>query len=229
MRVEISGNTAGQHGGGIWTSGSLKLVDAVLSDNHASDNGGAIYFSAGTMTLTNAALSGNLASLGGGIFHGGDSSIITNVVIVSNRATSTSTFYGSSGGINSATNAQIRNTIIWGNQRGSVVGSADASFTGSPIVRYSLIQGRNPEGDGNFDCSELCPDPRFVETLDSNLAPSSSGDFRLQPGSPAIDTGNNDFVEVDFDLDGFPRIQNGIVDLGPYEAEGPIFHDRFEQ
>jgi hypothetical protein len=36
--------------------------------------------------------------------------------------------------------------------------------------------------------------------------------------SPAINRGNNTYVSgIDQDMDGKPRIQNGIVDLGPYE------------
>jgi hypothetical protein len=42
-------------------------------------------------------------------------------------------------------------------------------------------------------------------------------DLRLLPDSPCIDAGNNDYVTSLTDLDGNPRIQNGIVDMGAYE------------
>ncbi len=45
-------------------------------------------------------------------------------------------------------------------------------------------------------------------------------DFRLLPGSPAIDSGRNETEPPlpAMDLDGYPRILNDIVDLGAYES-----------
>ena len=40
----------------------------------------------------------------------------------------------------------------------------------------------------------------------------------LLPGSPAIDAGNNTGAPV-FDQRGFPRIANGIVDIGTFEVQ----------
>ncbi len=48
------------------------------------------------------------------------------------------------------------------------------------------------------------------------IAPDSN-DLRLQPCSPAINTGNNGYVLGSTDLSGQPRIQYGNVDLGAYE------------
>jgi hypothetical protein len=55
--------------------------------------------------------------------------------------------------------------------------------------------------------------------VDPTSAPTSTGDLRLQAGSPAINAGNNDCVAgVETDLSGNPRIVNGTVDLGAYEG-----------
>jgi hypothetical protein len=53
-------------------------------------------------------------------------------------------------------------------------------------------------------------DPQFV----------GGGNYRLGPGSPAGNVGNNARVPADItlDLDGMPRIQGGRVDLGAYET-----------
>jgi len=45
-------------------------------------------------------------------------------------------------------------------------------------------------------------------------------DLRLLKGSPALDSGSNAWLPRDllFDLDGLPRIQSGIVDMGCFEG-----------
>jgi hypothetical protein len=70
------------------------------------------------------------------------------------------------------------------------------------------------EGAGNIDA-----DPLFID--------AEGGNFRLQEGSPCIDTGSNDAVpdDVTTDLDGNLRIVDGdgddvaTVDMGAYEFQ----------
>jgi len=45
------------------------------------------------------------------------------------------------------------------------------------------------------------------------------GDFRLTADSPCINAGNNSFISSPTDLDGNPRIRDGIVDIGAYEFQ----------
>jgi hypothetical protein len=52
-------------------------------------------------------------------------------------------------------------------------------------------------------------DPNFIKVLANN--------FHLQSGSPVIDAGTNTASLLTKDFDGFPRIQNGIADIGAYE------------
>ena len=64
--------------------------------------------------------------------------------------------------------------------------------------------------------------PLFVDAV--NL------DYHLEPGTAAEDAGENDppgGLGV-FDLDGTPRILNGIVDIGMYEGVSVVFADGFE-
>ena len=79
---------------------------------------------------------------------------------------------------------------------------------------YSDIQG-GWSGTGNLDA-----DPLFVDADGADdVAGTADDNLRLQPGSPAIDAGNNAAVPagVTTDLDGAPRIFNSVVDMGAYE------------
>ncbi len=48
---------------------------------------------------------------------------------------------------------------------------------------------------------------------------AAGGDFRLQSNSPCINWGNNSVVSNATDLDGNPRIVEGVVDMGAYEYQ----------
>ncbi len=67
----------------------------------------------------------------------------------------------------------------------------------------------------------------FVDPLPSGGHPlfNTDGDYRLVPGSPAINTGSNALVTSDFDLDGNPRIIGSVVDRGAYEFTGTCTGD----
>ena len=87
------------------------------------------------------------------------------------------------------------------------------------------MQGGCP-GSGNIDA-----DPLFVRDPDpgdgdwTTPGDNDYGDLRLQLTSPAIDVGDNTAVPVGIttDLDGNPRISNGVVDMGAYEARLHVY------
>jgi hypothetical protein len=81
----------------------------------------------------------------------------------------------------------------------------DANWELGHDIHYTCTHPMPTNGVGNITNA-----PLFVDTNNwSNL--------RLQPNSPCIDAGNNDFVTSLTDLDGNPRILNGIADMGAYE------------
>ncbi|GAI49359.1 unnamed protein product, partial [marine sediment metagenome] len=97
------------------------------------------------------------------------------------------------------TNPLLTNCILWSDTPEEIYGS-------TPVITYSDVQGGWP-GEGNIDA-----DPLFVD--------AANADYHLQASSPCIDTGDNTAIppSVVDDLDGNPRIINGIVDMGAYEG-----------
>jgi hypothetical protein len=93
----------------------------------------------------------------------------------------------------------ISNTIIWSN--------GNSELNGSPDVTYCNIKGSWP-GEGNTDA-----DPCFVDP-DAN-------DYHLLETSPCINTGDPNYIAEpnESDLDGNPRIINGIIDMGAFEFQ----------
>ena len=198
----------------IDSNANSTLVDSSFTGNEATSKGGGLYTYASSPTLANVYFTGNSAVyFGGGLGGYASSPILTNVTFYGNSAPHGAGIYNSQ-----ASHPQVRNSILWADSGGEVY--QDPGFTASTItITYSLAQGCGPGGvwntaqcgpDGGHNLADM--DPRFVSP--------AGGDFRLQFPSPAINAGSNAFVAgILTDMNGHPRIQNGFVDLGPYERQ----------
>ncbi|MEZ6196778.1 MAG: choice-of-anchor Q domain-containing protein [Planctomycetota bacterium] len=101
--------------------------------------------------------------------------------------------------------APLESSIVWNNV-GSFGGPANFGLIVPPI-HSSIIQGGAPSGTNN-----LAADPQF-------LAPAT-GDFHLQPSSPAIDSGlSTGTSPFERDADGRPRITGAGIDRGALELD----------
>lgn len=141
----------------------------------------------------------------------------------------------SADGFEPINNVQVINNTVTGNQSGIGVDARTdlgASITG--VVANNIVANNSNIGLGISSAVEpavsnnnnlvfgngsdfftagpgtVTQDPRFV----------SSSDFHLRPSSPAINRGSNASLPADIttDLDGNPRIQLGVVDIGAFEA-----------
>lgn len=182
------GNYARTKGGGMCNSGliSPSLSHCVFLGNAADYYGGGIYGSWGASTLTNCLLAGNSANHNGGAIFGGET-VLVNCTLVANTA-------DDEGGGITCNGATLTNCIVWGNTAAS-----GAQIYGSAVVTYSCVQG-GAAGTGNID-----EDPLFVDAdgPDDDPATWQDNDYRLAPGSPANDAGDNTAVPADgLDLDG---------------------------
>lgn len=205
-RVEgnvIRGNTAGSQGGGMWivNDSPALITQNLIVDNTASEAGGGVYW---------------------GVPSGASDPLrLVNNTVARNLAPRGSALLA--GGYDEAV---IVTNNVFSSASGSTV-ECDALYDPSPpSFRNNLSHavsgpawvGCDPTGaDGN-----LSADPGFVD-------PSGSpGDFRVSPGSPAVDAGSNGAPGVPaVDLEGNHRIADGnrdaqaLIDLGAYELNAP--------
>jgi len=235
------GNSAQDYGGGMYNeTGDFALPPGMLVDGRRSRVINA--------TVTNCTFEGNTAPYGGGmcnyecygdgptvvncLFKGNfglgalcdyycwDAPPIINCTFTGNKTWAIANIDGSS--------PIVTNCILWSDGSGEILNDP-----GNPIVTYCDVQG-GYAGEGNIDA-----DPLFVDPDNHN--------FRIGPGSPCIDAGDNTAVPPDtfdldedgdieepipFDFDGNPRFvddpytqDTGVgypcVDMGAYEYQGP--------
>lgn len=217
---------------------NLTITNAIFADNSAIEDGGAISSADHTdLTLTNAKFSNNSAGLeGGAFFNQTSSAVLSNVLFAGN-------FAGTNGGAivdigstidltnvtiaGNSSNAlyledsttNIQNSILWENSSSPIemVGATSIS------IAYSLAQHCNPSGVWNSACGTdggnnlVDADPLFASPIVAADAPTSTGDFHVLPGSPAIDAGSSSLNSSATDLDGKPRHLGLEIDLGAYE------------
>jgi hypothetical protein len=213
--VNFSGNSAGEGGGGLHNLNSNPtLTNVSFSGNSSFNTGGGLSSINSNPTLTNVSFSGNSALQGGGLFNFSSSPTLTNVSFSGNSALQ-------GGGMSNSFNSSpaLRNCLLWGDSGGEIVNNSS-----TPVISHSLVQGSG--GSANWDAgfgidggNNLDADPLFVTPV-PGPAPTTLGNLRLGPGSPAINAGNNNVTNPALpatDLAGNSRTV-GTVDLGAYES-----------
>ena len=217
-------------GGAIYGSGSGSPVikNAVFVDNEAADlsgsgpnyaYGGAIASRAIPMEITNALFANNEGKRGGAIYSEG-SLQLTNVTLTGNTAEL-------GGSIFNTSSLTFENSISWGNSSTNTEDEILNSeiFGGTAQYTHSLVAGVDPSGaidlGGNLDGTDAAnapdfPSPNTPAGSDGILATIDDG-LRLGENSPAVDAGDNSLIGEPTDLTGRQRVQNGTVNLGPYE------------
>jgi hypothetical protein len=202
----ISGNAAREglgpgDGGGIY--GAATVINSTISNNNANFGGG-YWGKGGGLTAINSTISGNNAIyLGGGIYGGSN---LFNSTVAANFA------FDGGGGIYGY--ATARDTIIAGNL--DFQGTAPDLQGGLDSLGHNLIGNSN--GGSGFDDTDLVDVKPMLGPLRDNGGPT----LTMAPGcsSPAIDAGDNtEAPDWDQRGEGYPRIVNGIVDIGAYEVQ----------
>jgi hypothetical protein len=248
---EFRANTARQ-GGGLQVNGSAEITGALFQANIAGEGGGVA--ADGGLSLAGSRLIDNIAyanfifffpGRGAGLFLvNGDSAVqVAGNLFLGNQAQA-SLFTPSSGsamylhgqaahiGENTIAGRVVTGTAVAITGSVQVVNNIITSHTvaiehigGTTTEDYNLFFGNTVTGTGAITSGShsLLANPLFVDPALDN--------YRLLPGSPALDAGDNTVAppSLTTDLDGNPRYLdssapdtgNGaapIIDLGAYEA-----------
>ncbi|MDM8558191.1 choice-of-anchor Q domain-containing protein [Candidatus Parabeggiatoa sp. HSG14] len=183
-------------------AGALSSVDTITNStfisNSATKYGGAIY---GDSIVTNSTFINNRAYRGGAIY--GVENTIINCTIVNN----------SSGGIGGGFygTGKVLNSIFHQNTAHGEANDITPYSDDSDDLNLDYNLVNNLTGTYEYGTHNIMGDPQFVD--------ADNGDFRLLPGSPAINIGDNTVLEQSVDLDGNPRVVGGTIDLGAYERQ----------
>ena len=218
----LSGNNATVNtyggGGGIYNNGILTLNQCTLSGNDANaGSGGGIYNVSGTLSVNQCTLSGNAALFfngGGGIANGGTLKV-NQCTLSGNNADG---LYGSGGGGGGILNngvLMITNTIVAGNSGGfpgaDIWNDVTLTYGGANLVQsvYNYYSGATITGPVPINAA-----PNLA-ALGNYGGPTQT--MPLLPGSPAIGAGSVAANTFATDQRGYPRTQNGLIDIGAVE------------
>jgi hypothetical protein len=155
--------------------------------------------------------------LGGGNHIGSGTVDLINCTIAANTANPSIGYHpgtGQGGGVsNTGGTVHARNTLIGGNTATTAL-----DFSGALASWGHNLIG-NSEGGSGFDDTDLLNVNPLLGPPQDNGGPTQT--MALLPGSPAIDAGDNtDAPDWDQRGPGYPRIVNGIIDIGAFEYQG---------
>lgn len=214
-----NGHASGENPNGgafIVRGGELNLVDAKVYGNKSDRHGGAIYQEGGAIFVVNSLLYDNVANetrgYGGAICQVGGQAYIYNSTIASNDAAVYGGVFSNDGLLVLANSIIAKNGGAQGVDVYATNIEATANLIGA-MDSWRSVNGLN----GNIVGTPLnAVDPQFVDF--------ATGDFHLQSGSLAVNSGVNayaygpDGVRLKLDLDAKERIVGEVVDMGCYES-----------
>ncbi|PPK87950.1 putative secreted protein (Por secretion system target) [Neolewinella xylanilytica] len=163
---KVSGNSAGQEGGGLWNSvGTMKVTGVEFYENvaegdDADDGGGALFNNGGTMIVEDAYVHHNLATgaagSGGGLFSTGGSVTVTGGEFATNQS----------------------------NRAGGAVEIVDGSYTSMDVVYDGNVTGNAPGNGGAFHVTGMMSTVDFTGgSVINNVAANEGGGLWNQAGT----------------------------------------------
>lgn len=249
-------------GAGIYDQSPTTIVDTTISGNSTpGDGGGLAYIVAGgdPIHIVGSTISGNQAFRGGGIFAG--SLIAINSTISGNFSSSDGAGFYHVGGTAGLYNATVAFNQANSDSSGSAVGGGIASQSGTFDIADSIIADNELIVAGPVPLLDFDECAGTITSLGNNILTNvkaihctingsyaatepllaalafNGGPTRthaLQPGSPAIDAGNNAGCVDDLgepivtDQRGIARPYGQYCDIGAFEYGDEIFTNGFD-
>jgi hypothetical protein len=229
--TRLSGNTyLERSGGGAWCEPNAMISNCVVVGNWAANSGGGLM--AGNATVFDCYIASNSAYGGGGTFAG----TLNNCILTANAAT----YAGggaSSGNLNNC--LLTKNSATYGGATVSadlnsctVVDNSATSYGGiySSRATNCIVYFNSSPNFPNYDAASslfnyCCTIPMPSGGLgnipnDPGFSNFAAGNFNLTLPSTCINAGTNP-PTVQSDLEGNPRLVEGLIDIGAYEFQGP--------
>ena len=238
--IDNEGGDSSNEGGGAYFDGTATLTACTFTGNEGGNFGGAVF--GGGATLTNCVVVGNS---GGGLEISAGGTVI-NSTFYNNTGVGIEAYFFSD--IDSDTPGVqtnpfiLQNSLLIGNtvagvarqvsvnntdaahlvniQNNLIAGGADPLGTDQGVV-YTTPGSANITEENTVDESD-------VAVVFASTDPMNTNYLRLRTGSPAVNTGNDDYLnngtpgnpddDIKIDVAGEVRNQGGSVDLGAYES-----------
>jgi len=247
--LTIANGLADNTVGVIFNNGPLSLTNCIISNNSITYHilFGGVIEGFGPLTVDGCTFTGNSVTNQEGVIVGVSTTTVANSTFTGNSGDaillagspspmSTPTMTVANSTVNGNTNAffgvevfsgatlNLQNNIIAGSK------AADCSLQNGMIG----VNSHNLIGDGS--CSPLLSGNPMLGPLQNNGGPTPT--MALQPGSPAIDAGDDSVLGPPLSLmtdqrgAGFPRLSGAHVDIGAFEVQpgppppppGPLFN-----
>jgi predicted outer membrane repeat protein len=241
--VWVKDSDATAQGGGLASSGTVRIISSVFSGNAAGDNGGGVITQGGAMTVVNSTFTENEAVNHGGALYGTGGTLAVRFSTISdNLADSNAGGLGDGGAIRweSSGTATVEHSILAGNTDLSPAFwvSTHPDISGAFISGgYNLIGIRDgatgfTNGVNNDQVGTVAaPINPLLGTLTNHGGPVPT--MALNLISPAVNRGNplfnpllqpapfDSYLIYDNRGPGFARVVNERLDLGAFELEEP--------
>lgn len=233
--VAVSNNSANR-GGGIANAGTVNLTRSLINSNVAlilnGAGGGIMNIDGGSAaTISNSTLTENSAVNGGAIYNEGNLLLVNNTITNNSATNSGSSVVSAEGGV-----LNVLNTII-GMDTASTISSLSGTF--NSLGNNLITDARNSTGFTNGVNNDQVSNNNTINPMLGNLSNNGGQtDTRaLQPGSPAIDRGNNCIITAICSAPlppGFrlstdqrtnsTRLSGQAVDVGAYETGSSVIN-----
>jgi hypothetical protein len=206
-------------GGGLYLSGVLVVSNSTIAANSSRGGDGLYngYFGLGG--------NGGPGEGGGASVAAGATAQVSFSTLAGNQATggtrgiqNASDGPATGGGVNNQGLLETRDTLLADNTVNGPGTNTSPDLAGNlGSLGHNLVG--NSQGGSGFDSTDLLNVNPLLGPLQNNGGPTET--MALLPGSPAIDAGDNTGAP-DWDQrgPGYPRIVNGIIDIGAFEYQG---------